>query len=250
MSLLGSQLNVKKSKMDWLRSFLPGFIYRPHRHPPDDYSDYTYPSHSNPESFRRDNFEDDDRRFGGFGFFAPFPRNFEDMRKEMDESFDELFKIFGVDNLPMFDPYIPDHPQFPGGFGQQPKAQLPHANENVRDRMLKGSDNSQYDDETVNVRSRMLRRSPNYPGAQAGRPERRDINWDSFLKEGGNMNDILEKRSQLPDGEVKKDTPVFQFRYSSTTTRRRPDGTIETRRVTRDESGNEQETVEVKGGQL
>ena len=54
--------------------------------------------------FRRDH---DEWRFGGSGTIPPFLRDFEDMWKEMDDTFDELFRTFGVDNIPMFDPYIP-----------------------------------------------------------------------------------------------------------------------------------------------
>ena len=107
--------------------------------------------------FRRDH---DEWRFGGSGTIPPFLRDFEDMWKEMDDTFDELFRTFGVDNIPMFDPYIPPshgnilhcrsyltytyfyHSLVSGnaanrsGSEKSPRSLPP--DHNVRDRMLKG----------------------------------------------------------------------------------------------------------------
>ena len=41
------------------------------------------------------------------GHFPGFPPNFDEFRQHMDQTFDELFKIFGNDSMPMFDPFRP-----------------------------------------------------------------------------------------------------------------------------------------------
>lgn len=41
--------------------------------------------------------------------FPGFPPGIDEFRRHMDQTFDEIFKIFGADNIPMFDPYIPPH---------------------------------------------------------------------------------------------------------------------------------------------
>jgi len=35
--------------------------------------------------------------------------DFRDLGKEMEKTFDEMFKIFGADNIPFFDPFEPTH---------------------------------------------------------------------------------------------------------------------------------------------
>lgn len=45
-----------------------------------------------------------DERFDDFPSFA---RSFDDVRRQMEDSFDEMFRMFGTDSMPMFDPYIP-----------------------------------------------------------------------------------------------------------------------------------------------
>lgn len=44
-----------------------------------------------------------------FSDVPDFDRGFDEMRRHMDETFDEVFKLFGANNIPFFDPYIPPH---------------------------------------------------------------------------------------------------------------------------------------------
>ncbi|KAF6021079.1 DIS3L [Bugula neritina] len=200
--------------------------------------------------------EDFEQRRRPFSGFSHFGRSFEDVMKEIDDSFEEMFRAFGTDSMPMFDPF-----KFSGEGDVVQRGHrsptLPSSG-NVRDHMLRKDGNSSRhypDDEDINVRSRMLKAPHDWP-KPANDSKQSDINWDSALKQGATVNDILDGRhphnpQTAPSADRNPgNAPRFRsiYRYSSTTTTRKPDGTVETRKVTRDEHGNEKETVEIKNG--